>query len=252
TAPPVRKLRLETVCLMPFLLSPTEARMSPLRLGFVKSGRDILGFASPPIVSAAARRSPMPIVCALVIALLVVAFIPAADAQAPPIRIGASLALTGTYSKPGKYGWEGYQLCIKDLNAKGGLLGRKLELVYYDDRSDAQVGLRLYEELITEDKVDVVMGPYSSAITEAVVNVTEKYRKVMVAPLASTTSIFRKGRKYVFMIVSPAEVYLEGLIDLAAKRGLKTLALIYEDTLFPKASAIGAIELAKKKGLQVL
>ena len=175
------------------------------------------------------------------------------DAQGP-IRLGASLSLTGTYAKLGKNQHEGYQLCIKELNAKGGLLGRKVELVVYDDQSLPPTGVRLYEKLITEDKVDVVMGPYSSPITEAVANVTEKYKKIMVTPLAATTSIFRKEprRKYIFMILSPAEVYLEGLIDTAAKRGLKTVAVINEDTLFSKAAAAGAVELAKKKGLQVV
>src|SRR5262245_10593413 len=96
------------------------------------------------------------------------------------------------------------------------------------------------------------MGPYSSPISEAVANVTEKYKKVMVAPLAATTSIFKKGRKYIFMVVSPAEVYLEGLIDMAAKRGLKTVAILNEDTLFAKASAAGTADLAKKRGLQVV
>ena len=171
-----------------------------------------------------------------------------------PIRMGASLSLTGTYAKLGKNQHEGYQLCQKDLNAKGGLLGRKVEFVVYDDQSMPPTGVRLYEKLITEDKVDVVMGPYSSPITEAVANVTEKYKKIMVTPLAATTSIFRKEprRKYIFMILSPAEVYLEGLVDMAAKRGLKTVAVINEDTLFSKAAAAGAVELAKKKGLQVV
>jgi branched-chain amino acid transport system substrate-binding protein len=73
-----------------------------------------------------------------------------------------------------------------------------------------------------------------------------------VAPLAATTSIFKKGRKYAFMVISPAEVYLEGLVDIAAKRKLKTIAIINEDTLFPKASAQGTEELAKKAGLQVV
>jgi branched-chain amino acid transport system substrate-binding protein len=91
-----------------------------------------------------------------------------------PIRIGASLSQTGTYAKLGNYQREGYQLCIKELNAKGGLLGRKVELVVYDDQSTPATGVRLYEKLISEDKVDAVMGPYSSAITEAAVNVTEK------------------------------------------------------------------------------
>lgn len=174
-----------------------------------------------------------------------------AEAQAP-IKIGASLSLTGTYGKIGAYQKEGYELCADDLNAKGGLLGRKVEFVVYDDQSMPATGVRLYEKLITEDKVDAVMGPYSSPITEAVANVTEKYQKVMVTPLAATTSIFKRGRKYLFMVISPAEVYLEGLIDMAAKRGLKTVAIVNEDTLFAKTAADGAAELAKKKGLQVV
>lgn len=169
-----------------------------------------------------------------------------------PIRIGASLSLTGTYAKLGTYQKEGYELCAEQLNAKGGLLGRKVEFVVYDDQSTPATGVRLYEKLLTEDKVDAVMGPYSSPITEAVANVTEKYQKVMVSPLASTTSIFKKGRKYIFMVISPAEVYLEGLVDMAAKRGLKTLAIINEDTLFTKSAAVGTADLAKKKGMQVV
>jgi branched-chain amino acid transport system substrate-binding protein len=177
----------------------------------------------------------------------------ATEAQGP-IRIGASLSLTGTYAKLGKNQHEGYQLCQKDLNAKGGVLGRKVEFVVYDDQSMPPTGVRLYEKLITEDKVDGVMGPYSSPVTEAVVNVTEKYKKILVTPLAATTSIFRKEprRKYIFMILSPAEVYLEGLVDMAAKRGLKTVAVVNEDTLFSKAAAAGAVDLAKKKGMQVV
>ncbi len=170
----------------------------------------------------------------------------------PPIKIGASLSLTGTYAALGQNQQRGYQLCAKHVNEKGGVLGRKIEFVLYDDQSQPATGVRLYEKLITQDKVDAVMGPYSSAITEAVANVNEKYKMPMVAPMASTTSIFKKGRKFVFMVQSPAEVYLEGLIDVAAKKGLKTMAIVNEDTLFPKATVQGTIELAKKKGLQVV
>jgi len=173
------------------------------------------------------------------------------DAQTP-IKIGASMSVTGTYAKPGTYQKQGYDVCIDELNAKGGILGRKVELVIYDDQSTPATAVRLYEKLITEDKVDAVMGPYSSAVSEAVANVTEKYKKVMVAPLAATTSIFKKGRKYIFMVITPAENYLDGLIDMAAKRGLKTVAIINEDTLFPKASAAGTAEAAKKRGMQVV
>ena len=180
------------------------------------------------------------------------ASLPLPAAAQTPIKIGASMSVTGTYAKPGSYQKEGYDVCIDELNAKGGLLGRKVELVIYDDQSQPATAVKLYEKLITEDKVDAVMGPYSSAISEAVVNVTEKYKKVMVAPLAATTSIFKKGRKYIFMVITPAENYLDGLIDMAAKRGLKTVAIINEDTLFPKASAAGTAEAAKKRGMQVV
>ena len=180
------------------------------------------------------------------------ASLPLPAAAQTPIKLGASMSVTGTYAKPGSYQKEGYDVCIDELNAKGGLLGRKVELVIYDDQSQPATAVKLYEKLITEDKVDAVMGPYSSAVSEAVANVTEKYRKVMVAPLAATTSIFKKGRKYIFMVITPAENYLDGLIDMAAKRGLKTVAIINEDTLFPKASAAGTAEAAKKRGMQVV
>jgi branched-chain amino acid transport system substrate-binding protein len=188
---------------------------------------------------------------ALLAALAVTLTAAPAPAQAP-LKIGASLSLTGTYAKPGTYQKEGYELCAEEANARGGVLGRKVEFVFYDDQSQPPTGVRLYEKLITEDRVEAVMGPYSSPITEAVANVTEKYRKVMVAPLAATTSIFKKGRKYIFMVISPAEAYLEGLVDLAAKRGLKSIAVINEDTLFAKAAAQGTADLARKRGMQVV
>jgi len=83
-------------------------------------------------------------------------------------------------------------------------------------------------------------------------DVSERHRMPMVAAGAATTSIFKKGRKFTFMIHSPSEVYLEGLIDIAARRGLKIVAVIYEDTLLQKPIAQGALELAKKRGLQVV
>jgi branched-chain amino acid transport system substrate-binding protein len=192
------------------------------------------------------------LVCAVAV---LIGTLPVVEAQGP-IRIGASLSLTGTYAKLGKNQHEGYKLCEKDINQKGGLLGRKVEFVVYDDQSTPATAVRLYEKLITEDKVDAIMGPYSSPVTEAAANVTEKYKKVMVAPLAATTSIFKrppdKKRHYIFMVISPAEIYLEGLVDIAARRGLKTVAVVNEDTLFSKAAAAGAADIAKKKGMQVV
>jgi branched-chain amino acid transport system substrate-binding protein len=173
-------------------------------------------------------------------------------AQATPIKIGTSIGLTGTYAEFGLAIQRGYQLCVRAANDKGGLLGRKLELTIVDDKSDTTTAVAIYERLITQDKVDLVFSPYSTPMTDAVAAVAEKYAKPMVASGAATPAIFRKGRRFLFMLIPAAEGYMQGLIDLAAKRGLKTIALLYEDTPFPKAIAQGAAELAKKRGLQIV
>jgi branched-chain amino acid transport system substrate-binding protein len=169
-----------------------------------------------------------------------------------PIRIGASVSVTGQFAELGQTQQRGQELCVRQVNARGGLLGRKVEIVTQDDRSQASDVVAIYEKLLGQDKVDLVFSPYSSPLTEAVANVTEKYRMPMIAAGAATTSIFKKGRKYIFMLLSPAEIYLEGLVDIAAKRGLKTIAILYEDTLFPKAIALGTVELAKKRGIKAV
>ncbi len=198
-----------------------------------------------------ARQSRCPAL--LVLAVLAACLAPPGPAEAQgPLRIGASVSQTGQYRLLGQNQLRGYQLCVKHTNGKGGVLGRRIELIVEDDRSDAVTAVGIYERLIVREKVDAVLGPYSSPITEAVADLTEKQRMPMVAPGAAATSIFKKGRKFVFMVLTPAEAYLEGLIDMAAKRGVRTVAVIHEDTLFPNASAKGTVELARKRGLQVV
>jgi branched-chain amino acid transport system substrate-binding protein len=175
---------------------------------------------------------------------------PRAETQLP-LRIGASISQTGSLAPMGQNTHRGYQLCVKHANEKGGVLGRRIELHVEDDQSEGPTAVAIYEKLITRDKVDAIFGPYSSPLTEAMADVSERHRTPMVA-LAAATSIFKKGRKFVFMIPSPAERYLEGLIDLAVRRGLKTVAVIHEDTLLQQSIAQGALELAKKRGLQVV
>jgi branched-chain amino acid transport system substrate-binding protein len=197
-------------------------------------------------------RRPLRDLTVAVVAVGLWAGLPAGGDAQPPIRIGASLALTGLYAAVGPIQLRAYQLCIKHTNEKGGVLGRKLELVVEDDQSEVATAARIYEKLITQDRVHAILGPFSSVITEAVADVAEKHRMVLVAPTAGVTSIYKKGRRFVFMMYSPSEVYLEGLIDMATKRGLKTVALIHEDDAFGKAVAQGGLELAKKRGLSVV
>jgi branched-chain amino acid transport system substrate-binding protein len=170
----------------------------------------------------------------------------------PAIRVGASMAQTGSLAVPGQNMLRGYRLCIKHANDKGGVLGRRIELIVEDDRSTGSTAAVIYEKLISQDKVDAILGPYSSPLTEAMADVAERHRMAMVAAGGAATSIFKKGRRYVFGIHSPAEAYLGGLIELAASRGLKTVAVIHEETLLQKSIGLGALELARKLGLRVV
>jgi branched-chain amino acid transport system substrate-binding protein len=187
---------------------------------------------------------------ALVVASVVA--VPGLVQAQQPIRIGATMSETGSYATQGVPARAGYLLCQKHVNEKGGILGRKIEFLIYDDKSNSKAAIALYEKLIVEDKVDAVMGPYGSTLTEAVAPVTEKHRMVHVSPLAATTSIWEKGRRYLFMVLPPAELFLAGLIDMASRNGLKTVAIIEENSLFPKAAGKGAADLAKKTGMGVV
>ena len=184
-------------------------------------------------------------------ALLMIDPVVPAEAQ-QVIRIGATMSQTGPYSTQGIPARNGYLLCQKQVNEKGGVLGRKLELLVHDDKSDNQTATKLYEKLVVEDKVDLVLGPYGAPLTEAALLITEKHRKVMLPPLTATSSIWEQGRRYIFMQLPPSEFFLAGLIDMAARNGLKTVALVSENTIFPKSVVKGTTDLAKKNGLEVI
>lgn len=170
----------------------------------------------------------------------------------PPIRIGATMSQSGAYATQGVPARDGYLLCAEHVNDGGGLFGRPIEFVIHDDESDGDTAAALYERLITDESVDAIMGPYGSTLTEAVAPVTERHRMVHISPLAATTSIWEQGRRYLFMVLPPAELFLAGLIDLADERDLERVAVLAEDQLFPRAAADGAVELARERGMTVV
>jgi len=171
---------------------------------------------------------------------------------AEPIRIGASISNTGTYAKIGRYMQEAYLLWERQVNERGGILGRPVKIVIYDDKSDPGTAVKLYEKLVTEDKVELLLGPYSSPISMAVSVIADKHKQPMVLPVAASTAIFTRGFKYIFMILAPGESYMEGVVDIAASRGARTAAVVSEDTAFPKSVAVGAAQVAEQRGLRVV
>ena len=190
--------------------------------------------------------------CLISLALAAPALLWSCDRPEDPIRIGATMSETGAYATQGVPARNGYLFCQEHVNREGGLLGRPLEFVILDDESDPELAPALYEELITRERVDAVMGPYGSTLTEAVAPVTEERRFVHVSPLAATTSIWEQGRRYLFMVLPPAELFLAGLIEMASERDLERVAILAESQLFPRAAAAGARELAEERGMQVV
>ncbi len=178
---------------------------------------------------------------------------PAAAPKGTPIKIGASVSTTGSNGRTGLYQQQAYKLWESQKNAAGGLLGRPVQMVIYDDQSDPTTGSKLYQKLITEDKVDLVLGPYSSGVTLAAAQVTERYGYPMLVAGASAGEIWQKGFKNVFGVYTIAQEYFKDIInEIAKKQGYKTAAIMYQDAVFPSSTASGANDLCKAAGINVV
>ncbi len=172
--------------------------------------------------------------------------------QEQPLQIGAAVSATGSNGKAGQYQSEAYTLWEEQTNGRGGLLGRPVKVIILDDASDPTTGARLYEKLISEDKVDLVLGPYASSVTMASSTVTERHKLPLLTAGAAASDIWKRNYRYVFGVYAIAETYFNGVIDLALKRGYKTVAILYEDTVIPKATAAGTAAYAAANGMQVV
>src|SRR2546429_7849174 len=168
------------------------------------------------------------------------------------VLVGGAISQTGQYAEPAGRQVYSIKLWVDEVNARGGLLGHTIALRLLDDKSDIQTSIKLYEKLITEDKVDVLLAPYSSGITEAVANVNERYKMPFLAYGASSTPIWEKGRRYIFNIVAVAEDYQKGAVHLARQIGGEKAGIIGHDILFPRQAGKGAQDWGKKHGLHLL
>ena len=168
-----------------------------------------------------------------------------------PIYIAATISETGLRSTPATEMENGYRLAVEMLNQRGGIQGREVELVTANDDSDPDVAVRHYRSFV--QRVDLLLGPYSTPVTAAVLDVTEAAGMPMVAPLASTPALWTgKGREWSVQMLPPAPVSLQGSVEIAAAGGARTVALVYEDTQFPASLASGVREAAAAQGLEVV
>jgi len=212
-----------------------------------------LGFVvSATLISEEAPMSKLKSFLSALVLGVAVQTIAAATADAKDIVVGTSVALTGKYARTGQEQLQGFEMWVDEVNARGGLLGRKVRLVHYDDESKPETGAKLYEKLITDDKVDLLIGPYSSDVTMAASTVAEKHGMPMVSSGASASEIWERGYKNIFGLYTPANTYMDQILEFAKSKGLKRVALIYENTAFPIDVGNGVKAAAKRLGMEVV
>ena len=191
-------------------------------------------------------------------AAMSVASITGASAQSgEPIKIGFGMALTGPLAANGKQALLGTKIWEETINAKGGLLGRPVKLVYYDDQSNPSTVPGIYTKLLDVDKVDLIVGPYATAQIAPAMPVVMQKGKVFIGLFGLAVNTEFNYPKYFAMIPSgpdPKPSFTEGFFQVAAAQNPKpqTVALVAADQEFSKNACEGARENADKAGLKVV
>jgi branched-chain amino acid transport system substrate-binding protein len=163
------------------------------------------------------------------IALATAVAAPALSHAQDTVRIGIAISETGNLADSSKHYWRGIELWRDNINAHGGLLGKKVEFVTYDDRSDAATSARLYERLITSDKVDLLVSTIGSAQAATATAVAEKHKRVMINGGGASESIQQRGFKYIFQTAARISAYVDGIDPLMKKYKVKSMAFISRD-----------------------
>jgi len=181
----------------------------------------------------------------------------AGDGVVGTIKIGAALSESGKFSVEGKDSRQGYDTWARWVNEDyGGIKmpdGRyTVEVVYYDDESDAETASNLTQKLIDDDQVDFLLGPYSSGLTTGASAIAEANDMLMVEGNGTSNAMFERGFENLYLVATIASDYTKSGIEAFAAQGAKTAVLAYEDTSFPTAVANGAIEHLAANGIELL
>jgi branched-chain amino acid transport system substrate-binding protein len=167
-----------------------------------------------------------------------------------PIVFGGALPLTGWGSDAGLLNQRGYELWEAQVNEDGGILGRPVELLIYDDQSDPTTTARLYERLISEDEVDVLLAPWSDDMTMPATTVAERAGKPMVTGGATLTDIWDRGYKYVTGLLPSSYDYVGVAIRLVAE-DVASVAVVHNDLTYTTGFGDAAVENVNDLGLEL-
>src|SRR5579862_7360756 len=181
------------------------------------------------------------------------ALISNADAQQPPIKIGMSMAQTGGLAGGGKASLLGTEIWRDDINARGGLLGRKVELVVYDDKSSASETPAIYSKLLDIDKVDLLFAPYATVPTAPIMPLVKQRGLLLMGNFSfQVNSKVKHDMWFNNAPWGPADSWATGFLTLGQKAGGKTVAILSADQEFAQIIATTTRDVAKKLNLPLV
>ena len=179
-------------------------------------------------------------------------------ASGEPVKVGASLPLTGEFSEPGKAAKQGYEVWEAMVNDSGGLIdGRPVEMVIKDDQSNQNTIVADYNALISQDKVDLLLGTFSSLLNLPASAVAEKNRMLYVEPAGGAPELFDRGFKYLFFAQQATadkqgEVWAKYVTELPEAERPKTAAYPTLDDPFAQPTSEGIEEIFKAAGIKTV
>jgi len=177
---------------------------------------------------------------------------------AAPIKIGFGMALTGPLAVNGQQALLGAQIWQEEINAKGGLLGRQVQIVYYDDQSNPSTVPGIYTKLLDVDKVDLVMSGYATNMVAPAIPIVMQKNKTFISLFGlDANAEFKYPRYFSFIPTAgpnPKQTITEGFFQIAAAQNPKpqTIAIASEDAEFSRNAAEGARANAKQFGFNVI
>jgi len=185
--------------------------------------------------------------------ILGLAFSAAALAQPAPVKIGIGIAQTGTLGGGGKAALLALQMWVEDVNGRGGLLGRRVELIAYDDQSNPATTPGIYTKLLDVDKVDLLIAPYGTVPTAPIMPLVKQRGLLLMGNFSFQVNHTVKHDMWFNNAPwGDATSWTEGFLRVGQNIGARTIAFIAADQEFAQNLANGAKEIAKKSGLQTV
>lgn len=174
-------------------------------------------------------------------------------ASAETVKVGIVLPLTGEQAKFGEIEKRSFEMAAEEINAKGGVNGKKIELLFEDDTGKPDVGRSATEKLISQEKVPIITGGYSSSVTAASTAVAQQFKVPFLVTTGSADKITESGYDYVFRINPPASEYPAAVVTfLEEVVKPKTAVILFENSLFGQSSSKSFEEDCEKLGIKVL